>query len=100
MYDKSPMYLVNSPPKRPPPRSATTTHLRVESFTAIDSPRQIEHLAHSNYLRRYCGCRISDVTSLCGSKTRVFAPATERVCTRDEQYLHPAKRVFAPSEVL
>jgi hypothetical protein len=91
---------VASPPSQlpaktpPPPRSATTTHLRVESFTAIDSPRRIEHLVHSNYLRRCCGCRISDATSLCGSKTRVFAPALARVCTRNEQYLHPAKLVF------
>jgi hypothetical protein len=33
-------------------------------------------------------------------KTRVFAPVTARICTRSEQYLHPAKRVFAPIEVL
>jgi hypothetical protein len=58
-----PMKYGNPPPKRPPHDSATTTQLRVESFTAFDSPRRITHLAHSNYLRRCCGCRIFDASS-------------------------------------
>jgi hypothetical protein len=46
-YRYSAMYKVNPPPKRPPHDSATTTQLRVESFTAIDSPRH-NHASESS----------------------------------------------------
>jgi hypothetical protein len=65
---------------------ASTTQLRVESFTAIDSPRRITHLAHSNFARRCCGCR--DPT-----RRRIFTC----FCTRDRTRLNSRSCIFAPA---
>jgi hypothetical protein len=100
-----PMKYGNPPPKRPPHDSATTTQLRVESFTAFDSHRRITHLAHSNFSRRCCGCRIFDASSFCGSKRvflhprpHAFAPATSGICTQQREFLHPLRCYKRPAE--